>query len=37
MEAIVEYVQAIAKNQMGADFKEWVPFIGTLFLFISFI
>jgi F-type H+-transporting ATPase subunit a len=34
MEAIVEYVQNIAKSQIGKDFKEWVPFIGSLFLFI---
>lgn len=34
MEIIVEYVQGIAKNQMGSHFAEWVPFVGTLFLFI---
>jgi F-type H+-transporting ATPase subunit a len=34
MEVIVEYVQGIAKNQMGSSFKEWVPFVGSLFLFI---
>nr|YP_009550494.1 ATP synthase CF0 subunit IV [Eustigmatophyceae sp. Bat 8/9-7w]QAA11426.1 ATP synthase CF0 subunit IV [Eustigmatophyceae sp. Bat 8/9-7w] len=34
MEAVVEYVQDIAKSQIGKDFKEWVPFIGSLFLFI---
>lgn len=34
MEAVVEYVQNIAKSQIGKDFKEWVPFIGSLFLFI---
>lgn len=34
MESVVEYVQNIAKSQIGKDFKEWVPFIGSLFLFI---
>jgi len=34
MEVIVEYVQGIAKNQMGHNYVEWVPFVGTLFLFI---
>ena len=34
MEVVVEYVQGIAKNQMGHNFGEWVPFVGTLFLFI---
>lgn len=34
MEVIVEYIQGIARNQMGSSFKEWVPFVGTLFLFI---
>lgn len=34
MEVVVEYVQGIAKNQMGSNFAEWVPFVGTLFLFI---
>ena len=34
MEVVVEYVQGIAKNQMGSNFGEWVPFVGTLFLFI---
>lgn len=34
MEAVVEYVQNIAKSQIGKDFKEWVPFIGSLFMFI---
>lgn len=34
MEVIVEYVQGIAKNQMGHNYTEWVPFVGTLFLFI---
>ena len=34
MEVVVEYVQGIAKNQMGSNFVEWVPFVGSLFLFI---
>lgn len=34
MEIVVEYIQSIAKNQLGSNFAEWVPFIGTLFLFI---
>ena len=34
MEAVVEYVQNIAKSQIGKEFKEWTPFIGSLFLFI---
>lgn len=34
MEVVVEYIQDIAKNQMGSNFAEWVPFVGTLFLFI---
>jgi len=35
MEATVDYIVTIAKDQLGESFyKEWVPFIGTLFLFI---
>jgi F-type H+-transporting ATPase subunit a len=35
MEAAIDYIVEIAKNQLGESFyKEWVPFIGTLFLFI---
>jgi len=35
MESVVEFITEIAKNQLGESFyKEWVPFIGTLFLFI---
>lgn len=34
MEVVVEYIQGIAKNQMGHNYAEWVPFVGTLFLFI---
>jgi len=35
MEAAVDFVTDIARNQLGESFyKEWIPFIGTLFLFI---
>ena len=35
MEATIDYIVEIARDQLGESFyKEWVPFIGTLFLFI---
>nr|QWK41789.1 ATP synthase CF0 A subunit subunit IV [Protohalopteris sp.] len=35
MEAVVEFVKDIAQNQLGAtNYRPWLPFIGTLFLFI---
>jgi F-type H+-transporting ATPase subunit a len=35
MEAAVDYVTDIARDQLGESFyKEWIPFIGTLFFFI---
>lgn len=35
MEYALEYVRDIAKNQIGEkEYRPWVPFIGTLFLFI---
>ena len=35
MEATIDYIIEIAKDQLGESFyKEWIPFIGTLFLFI---
>ena len=35
MESVLDFVTDIAKNQLGENFyKEWIPFIGTLFLFI---
>jgi len=35
MEAAVEFVSDIAKDQLGESFyKQWIPFIGTLFFFI---
>jgi F-type H+-transporting ATPase subunit a len=35
MESAVDFVTEIARNQLGESFyKEWIPFIGTLFFFI---
>ncbi len=35
MECVLDFVSHIAKNQLGESFyREWVPFVGTLFLFI---
>jgi F-type H+-transporting ATPase subunit a len=35
MEASVDFVTDIARDQLGESFyKEWIPFIGTLFFFI---
>jgi F-type H+-transporting ATPase subunit a len=35
MEAALDFVTDIAKDQLGESFyKEWIPFIGTLFFFI---
>ena len=35
MESAVDFVTDIAKEQLGESFyKEWIPFIGTLFFFI---
>lgn len=35
MEYALEFVREIAKNQIGEkEYRPWVPFIGTLFLFI---
>jgi len=37
VEYVVEFVEGVAKAQLGESFyREWVPFIGTLFLFIFF-
>jgi len=34
-EAVFEYVSGIAKDQIGeVEYRPWVPYIGTLFLFI---
>lgn len=35
MEYALEFIRDIAKNQIGEkDYRAWVPFVGTLFLFI---
>ncbi|CAM9107283.1 unnamed protein product [Chrysoparadoxa australica] len=35
MESVVEFTQDIAKNQLGeSEYRPWLPFISTLFLFI---
>ena len=35
MESALDFITDIAKNQLGESFyREWTPFIGTLFLFI---
>jgi F-type H+-transporting ATPase subunit a len=35
MEYVFEFVRDIARNQLGEkDYRPWLPFIGTLFLFI---
>merc|ERR1711907_5009 len=35
VEAVFEYVSGIAKDQLGeAEYRPWVPYVGTLFLFI---
>ncbi len=35
MEYALDFVRELAKNQLGEkDYRPWVPFIGTLFLFI---
>ena len=33
-ESITEFIRDIAKTQIGEDYLEWVPFLGTIFLFI---
>jgi F-type H+-transporting ATPase subunit a len=35
MEYVLEFVQGIAKDQIGEkEYRSWVPFVGSLFLFI---
>lgn len=35
MESVVEFIKDIAQNQLGeTNYRPWLPFIGTLFLFI---
>jgi F-type H+-transporting ATPase subunit a len=37
VEFIIEFIESIAKTQLGESFyREWIPFVGTLFLFIFF-
>ena len=34
IEYVLEFIRDIAKTQIGEEYKTWVPFIGTMFLFI---
>jgi len=35
MESVLEFVRSLTKDQIGEkDYRPWVPFVGTLFLFI---
>jgi F-type H+-transporting ATPase subunit a len=34
IEYILEFIRGLTRNQIGEDYKPWVPFVGTLFLFI---
>lgn len=35
MEYVLDFIRDLAKNQLGEkDYRQWLPFIGTLFLFI---
>jgi F-type H+-transporting ATPase subunit a len=35
MEYVLEFIRDLAKNQIGEkEYRPWVPFVGTLFLFI---
>lgn len=34
IESVTEFVSDIAKTQIGDDYLKWVPYIGTMFLFI---
>ena len=36
IEYFVEYIRDIAKAQIGQEYRQWVPYLGTLFLFIFF-
>ncbi|KAL9251510.1 ATP synthase subunit a, chloroplastic-like protein, partial [Drosera capensis] len=33
-EYVLEFIQDVRKTQIGEEYRPWVPFIGTLFLFI---
>jgi len=34
IEFFLEYIRDIAKTQIGQEYRQWVPYLGTLFLFI---
>ena len=34
IEYLLEFIRDIAKTQIGDEYKRWVPYIGTMFLFI---
>jgi len=35
MEFVLEFIRDLVRNQIGEkEYRDWVPFIGTLFLFI---
>lgn len=35
MEYLIEFIESISKTQLGESFyRDWIPFVGTLFLFI---
>lgn len=34
IEYFLEFIRDIAKTQVGEEYKQWVPFVGTLFVFI---
>ena len=35
MESVLEFLRSLTKDQIGEkDYRPWVPFVGTLFLFI---
>ena len=34
VEYILEFIRELTRNQIGEDYRPWVPFVGTLFLFI---
>jgi F-type H+-transporting ATPase subunit a len=34
IESILEFIRELARNQIGEAYRPWLPFVGTLFLFI---
>jgi len=34
IEFFIDYIRDIAYTQIGKEYRQWVPFLGTLFLFI---